>query len=166
MGSVRLTPLRQISAKFPPIITSQFSSLNTPSLSPLPNHDRRLPTSTLLRNSTRRLYSKLSLPSSPKTSQPVSSPPAHPLQNFPPWNCADKSSPAPVRPKSSLLTQPPPFDEDAVNAEFQQEYAALEQRSRQLDLEFQEFVKELRLWIAAGVEPVSDEAKRKYRPIV
>jgi hypothetical protein len=96
-------------------------------------------------------------PPLPKPPNPSSSP----LQNFPPWNCADESSPAPVRPKSSLLTQPPPFDEDAVNAEFQQEYAALEQRSRQLDLEFQEFVKELRLWIAAGVEPVSDEAKRK-----
>ena len=65
-------------------------------------------------------------------------------------------------PKLPLLTKPAPFDEEAVNAEFQDEYDRIEQRSRQLDLNFQDLVKDLRLWICASTSPVSEEAKVKY----
>jgi PAS domain-containing protein len=64
--------------------------------------------------------------------------------------------------KASLLMEAPPFDEDAINAEFQDEYNHLEQQSRALDLEFQNFVKDFRLWIAASITPLNDEAKAKY----
>jgi len=62
-------------------------------------------------------------------------------------------------PKFSLLEKPTPFDEDAINAEFQEEYEKLEQRGRQLNLKFQEFVKDLQIWICSSIEPVSQEAK-------
>ena len=63
--------------------------------------------------------------------------------------------------KSSLLVKAPPFDEEAINLEFQAEYDALEQRSRQLDLNFQNLLKDLRIWISASIEPITDEAKIK-----
>ena len=56
----------------------------------------------------------------------------------------------------------PPFDEDAINAEFQDEYNRLEQQSHTLNLQFQDLVKDLRLWIAASIAPLNDEAKAKY----
>jgi hypothetical protein len=55
----------------------------------------------------------------------------------------------------------PPFDEDAINAEFQDEYNRLEQQSHTLDLQFQNLVKDFRLWIAASIAPLNDEAKAK-----
>jgi len=61
-----------------------------------------------------------------------------------------------------LVVKPPEFDEDAIRQEFHEEYMKLEERSRQLDFAFQELVRDMRLWIAASTDPVSDEAKYKY----
>lgn len=63
--------------------------------------------------------------------------------------------------KISLLDQFTPFDEEAVNAEFQEEYETLEQRARQLDLDFQYLIKDLRIWICSSLDPISEEAKLK-----
>ena len=68
-------------------------------------------------------------------------------------------------PKSSVLVKLPPFDEEAINREFQEEYDALEQRSQQLDLNFQNLLKDLRIWVSASVVPISEEAKLKYPTI-
>jgi uncharacterized protein YukE len=56
----------------------------------------------------------------------------------------------------------PLLDEDAINAEFQDEYNCLEQHSHTLNLQFQDLVKNLRVWIAASLAPLNDEAKAKY----
>ena len=61
-----------------------------------------------------------------------------------------------------LVVKPPEFDEDAIRQEFHEEHMKLEERSRQLDFAFQELVRDMRLWIAASTDPVSDEAKYKY----
>ena len=64
----------------------------------------------------------------------------------------------------SLLHETPRLDIPAINAEFQEEYDKLEAKSRELDLEFQTVVKELRLWIAASLEPATVDARVKYVP--
>lgn len=77
----------------------------------------------------------------------------------PPYSSSPLLSIDESTPKFSLLEKPAPFDEEAINAEFQEEYEKLEQRGRQLNLKFQEFVKDLQIWICSSVEPVSQEAK-------
>jgi hypothetical protein len=62
----------------------------------------------------------------------------------------------------SLLTKPTAFDENAINEEFQEDFRLLEDEATRLDLDFQDLVKDLKLWIAASVSPVTEEAKLKY----
>jgi hypothetical protein len=64
----------------------------------------------------------------------------------------------------SLLEETPRLDIPAINAEFQEEYDKLEAKSRELDLEFQTVVKELRIWMAASLEPATIEARTKCVP--
>jgi hypothetical protein len=95
---------------------------------------------------------------------PPCEPPKPPAQShLLPLNLAHIcSTPKTTIPKASILVATSPFDEEAVNLEFREEYEQLEKRSRQLDLSFQDLVKDLRLWIAASVDPVTEEEKRKY----
>ena len=65
---------------------------------------------------------------------------------------------------ASLLTKPTTFDEEAINEEFREDFKLLEQEATRLDVEFQQLVKDLRIWIATSVSPVTDEAKVKYAP--
>ena len=60
---------------------------------------------------------------------------------------------------TSLLVETPRLDIAAINADFQKEHDELEERSTALDLEFQNLVKELRLWLVASLEPASAEAR-------
>ena len=62
----------------------------------------------------------------------------------------------------SFLTKPTAFDENAINEEFQEDFRLLEDEATRLDLDFQDLVKDLKLWIAASVSPVTEEAKLKY----
>jgi len=62
----------------------------------------------------------------------------------------------------SLLTKPTAFDEKAINEEFQEDFRLLEDEATRLDSDFQDLVKDLKLWIAASVSPVTEEAKLKY----
>jgi hypothetical protein len=94
----------------------------------------------------------------PKPPEPSYSPSAPLISSIQNWRNS--------APKFSLLEKPTPFDEEAINAEFQEEYEKLEQRGRQLNLKFQEFVKDLQIWICSSVEPVNQEAKLRQNPYV
>lgn len=63
-----------------------------------------------------------------------------------------------------LLTKPTAFDEEAINEEFREDFKLLEEEAIGLDIEFQNLVKDLRIWIAASVSPVTEEAKVKSVP--
>ena len=66
-----------------------------------------------------------------------------------------------LRTRASLLIKLPPFEEEAINAEFEDEYLELEARGKALDLRFQDLTRDLRIWISSSINPLSVEAKAK-----
>jgi hypothetical protein len=85
-------------------------------------------------------------------------------QSPPVSHSGDASQSKSVKEPLFLLIKPDPFDEDAVNAKFQDEYLQLEEEARELDQRFQAIAKDLRLWIASSINPISVDAKAKYVP--
>jgi hypothetical protein len=67
--------------------------------------------------------------------------------------------------KSSLLVKLAPFDKDAINAEFQEEYLRIEARGHELDLMFHKLLRELRIWLESSINPLTVEAKARYVPV-
>jgi hypothetical protein len=61
----------------------------------------------------------------------------------------------------SLLTKSIPFNESSINEEFREEFKRLENEARELDLSFQDLVKDMKIWIAASLGPVTEEVMIK-----
>jgi hypothetical protein len=80
----------------------------------------------------------------------------------PALHSGDESDPKIVKEPLFLLIKPDPFDEDAINAKFQDEYFKLEEEAHELDQRFLAIAKDLRLWIASSIDPLSVDAKAKY----